>query len=116
MQFARMHQSAYCEQVLKTRKKKGFWEYVKSAKTPEIPGERLSIADSPEIADPGLQRRHRAIVGALGWPQQGARFSARIATTVGSSAGRMSLSAEHVLKYLSGTYADGILYEKKFEH
>jgi hypothetical protein len=59
----KLHQSSYCEKVLRDF---GFWECAKSSKTSEIPGERLSIADSPEIVDSDLHCRYHTIVGTLG--------------------------------------------------
>jgi hypothetical protein len=64
---SKLQQSSYCEKMLRDF---GFWECAKPAMTPEISGERLSISDSPEIADLDLHRRYRAIDGALGWLQQ----------------------------------------------
>ena len=59
----KLHQSSYCEKVLRDF---GFWECAKSSKTSEIPGERLSITDSPEIVDSDLHCRYHTIVGTLG--------------------------------------------------
>ncbi len=68
-----LHQSAFTEQLLKAF---GFWQYSKPTKTPQAPGTRLSnlsAADQPDTPDPVLHHRYRAIVGALGWLNQGTR-------------------------------------------
>ena len=65
-----LHQRAFTEKLLKAF---GFWEYSKPTKTPQAPGTRLSAADKPSTPDPVLHRRYRAIVGALGWLNQGTR-------------------------------------------
>ena len=65
-----MHQRAFTEKLLKAF---GFWQYSKPTKTPQAPGTRLSAADKPATPDPVLHRRYRAIVGALGWLNQGTR-------------------------------------------
>jgi hypothetical protein len=58
----KFHQSAFCEKLLKDF---GCWQCVRPTKTPEIPGARLSMEDSPEVVDPALHRRYRAIVEHL---------------------------------------------------
>jgi hypothetical protein len=111
---SKLHQSAFCEKLLKDF---GFWQCARPAKTPEIPGARLSIEDSPEVIDPALHRRYRAIVGALGWLQQGTRPDiahavSQLSQFVQRPGEKHMRAAEHVLKYLSGTYTDGIYYGK----
>ncbi len=95
----------------------GFWQCARPAKTPEIPGARLSIEDSPEVIDPALHRRYRAIVGALGWLQEGTRpdiahVVSQLSQFVQRPGEKHTRASEHVLKYLSGTYTDGIYYGK----
>ncbi len=89
----KFHQSAFCEKLLEDF---GYCQCVRSAKTPEIPRARLSMEDSPEVVDPTLHRRDRAIVGAFGWLQQGTRPDI----------------AHVVSHWLSGTYTDSIYYGK----
>jgi hypothetical protein len=67
---ARLHQRAFTDKLLKAL---GFWQYSKPTKAPQGPGTRLSAADKPDTPDPVLHRRYRAIVGALGWLNQGTR-------------------------------------------
>ena len=65
-----LHQRAFTEKLLKAF---AFWQYNKQTKTPQEPGTRLSDADKPATSDPVLHHRYRAIVGALGWLNQGTR-------------------------------------------
>ena len=65
-----LHQRAFTEKLLKVF---GFWKYSKSTKTQQDPGTCLRIPDKPATPDPVLHHRYRAIVGALGWLNQGAR-------------------------------------------
>jgi hypothetical protein len=65
-----LYQRAFTEKLLKAF---GSWQYSKPTKTPQAPGTRLSVADQPDTPDPVLHRRYRAIVGALGWLNQGTR-------------------------------------------
>jgi hypothetical protein len=121
---SKLHQSAFCEKLLKDF---GYWQCALSVsvftglarpvKTPEIPGTRLSMTDSREVVDPALHRRYRAIVGALGWLQQGTRPDiahavSQLSQFVQRPGEKHVRAAEHVLKYLSGTYTDGIYYGK----
>ena len=65
-----LHQRAFTEKLLKAF---GFWQYSMPTKTPQAAGTCLSAADKPATPDPVLHRRYRAIVGALGWLNQGTR-------------------------------------------
>jgi hypothetical protein len=60
---SKLHQSAFSQ---KLKRDFGYWQCARPAKTPEIPGARLSMEDSLEVVDPALHCRYRAIVGALG--------------------------------------------------
>jgi hypothetical protein len=65
-----LHQRAFTEKRLKAF---GFSQYSKPTKTPQASGTRLSAADKPDTPDPVLHHRYRAMVGALGWLNQGTR-------------------------------------------
>jgi hypothetical protein len=100
-----LHQRAFTEKVLKAF---GFWEYSKPTKTPQSPGTRLSAADKPATPDPVLHRRYRAIVGALGWLNQGTRPDISHAYSELSKfvqcPGQKHMDAdEYCPKYLAGT-------------
>jgi hypothetical protein len=75
------------------------------------------MADSPEVADPVLHSRYRAIVGALGWQQHGTRSDiahavSQLSQFVQRPGEKHMKAAEHVLKYLSGTYTEVMYYGK----
>lgn len=62
----------------------------------------------PEVADPVLHRRYRAIVGALGWLNQGTRPDishaySELSKFVQRPGQKHMDAAEYCLKYLSGT-------------
>jgi hypothetical protein len=52
---SKLHQSAFCENLLKDF---GYCQCARPEKTPEIPGARLGMEDSPEVVDPALHRRY----------------------------------------------------------
>ena len=60
-----LQQRAFTEKLL------WFWRYNKSTKSPQAPDTSLSVADKSDTPDPVLYHRYRAIVGALGWLNQG---------------------------------------------
>ena len=96
---SKLHQPAVCEKHLKDF---GFWQCAKPAKTTEVPGTRLSLADSSDVVDPVLHRHYRAIVGALGWLQQGTRPEiahavSQLSQFVQRPAEKHMQAAEHVL-------------------
>ena len=100
-----LHQKAFTEKLLKAF---GFWQYSKPTKTPQAPGTRLSAEDMPDVADPVLHRRYRAIVGALGWLNQGTRPDishaySELSKFVQRPGQKHMDAAEYCLKYLSGT-------------
>ena len=100
-----LHQKAFTEKLLKAF---GFWQYSKPTKTPQAPGTRLSADDMPDVADPVLHRRYRAIVGALGWLNQGTRPDishaySELSKFVQRPGQKHMDAAEYCLKYLSGT-------------
>jgi hypothetical protein len=69
---------------------------------------RVSAADKPDTPDPVLHRRYRAIVGALGWLNQGTRPDIILACSEPSKfvqcPGQKHMdAAEYYLKYLAGT-------------
>jgi hypothetical protein len=110
---SKRHQSVFCEKLLKDF---GYWQCARPAKTPEIPGARLSMEDSPEVVDPALHRRYRSIVAVFGWLQQGTRPDiaqavSQLSQFVQRPGENHMRAVEHVLKYLSGTYTDGIYAE-----
>jgi hypothetical protein len=103
--------------VKKLLKDFGYWQCSRPAKTPEIPVARLSVEDSPEVVDPALHRRYRTIVGAFGCLYQGTRPDithsvSQLSQFVQRPGEKHMRAVEHVLKYLSGTYTDGIYYGK----
>jgi hypothetical protein len=96
---------AFTEKLLKAF---GFWQYSKPTKTPQAPGTRLSASDKPDTPDPVLHRRCRAIVGALGWLNQGTRPDishaySELSKFVQSQGQKHMDAAEYCLKYLAGT-------------
>jgi hypothetical protein len=100
-----LHQKAFTEKLLKAF---GFWQYSKPTKTPHAPGTRLSAADKPATPDPVLHRRYRAIVGALGWLNQGTRPDishaySELSKFVQCPGQKHMDAAEYCLKYLAGT-------------
>ena len=100
-----LHQRAFTEKLLKAF---GFWQYSKPTKTPQAPGTRLSAADQPDTPDPVLHRRYRAIVGALGWLNQGTRPDishaySELSKFVQRPGQKHMDAAEYCLKYLAGT-------------
>jgi hypothetical protein len=100
-----LHQRAFTEKLLKAF---GFWEYSKPTKTPQAPGTRLSAVDKPATPDPVLHRRYRAIVGALGWLNQGTRPDishaySELSKFVQCPGQKHMDAAEYCLKYLAGT-------------
>jgi hypothetical protein len=100
-----LHQKAFTEKLLKAF---GFWQYSKPTKTPQAPGTRLSAADKPATPDPVLHRRYRAIVGALGWLNQGTRPDishaySELSKFVQCPGQKHMDAAEYCLKYLAGT-------------
>jgi hypothetical protein len=104
-----LHQRAFTEKLLKAF---GFWQYSKPSKTPQAPGTRLSAADKPATPDPVMYRRYRAIVGALGWLNQGTRPDishaySELSTFVQCPGQKHMDAAEYCLKlsqkYLAGT-------------
>ncbi len=61
--------------------------------------------------------QQRVKIGALGWLQQGTRPDidhavSQLSQFVQRPGEKHMRAAEHVLKYLSGTYTDGIYYGK----
>jgi hypothetical protein len=100
-----LHKRVFTEKLLKVF---GFWQYSKLIKTPQAPGTRLSAADKPATPDPLLHRRYRAIVGALGWLNQGTRPDIRHAYSelskfVQCPGQKHMNAAEHCSKDLAGT-------------
>jgi hypothetical protein len=101
-----LHQRAFTEKLLNAF---GFWEYSKPTKTPQTPGMRLSAADKPASPDPVLHHRYRAIVGALGWLNQGTRpdishtYSEELSKFLQCPGQKHMDTAEYCLKYLAGT-------------
>jgi hypothetical protein len=100
-----LHKRVFTEKLLKAF---GFWQYSKLIKTPQAPGTRLSAADKPATPDPLLHRRYRAIVGALGWLNQGTRPDIRHAYSelskfVQCPGQKHMNAAEHCSKDLAGT-------------
>jgi hypothetical protein len=111
---SKCHQSVFCEKLLKGF---GYCRCTRPEKTPEIPVTRLSMEDSPEVVDSALHRRYRTIVGALRWIQQGTRPDightvSQLSQFVQRPGENHMRTEEHVLQYLSGTYTDGIYYDK----
>ena len=100
-----LHQRAFTEKLLKAF---CFWQYSKPTKTPQAPATRLSAADKAATPDPELHRRYRAIVGALGWLNQGTRPDishaySELSKFVQCPGQNHMDAAEYCLKYLAGT-------------
>jgi hypothetical protein len=100
-----LHQKDFTEKLLKAF---GFWQNSKPTKTPQAPGKRLSADDKPDTLDPVLHRRYRAIVGALGWLNQGTRphishAYSELSKFVQCPGQKHMDAAEYCLKYLAGT-------------
>ena len=109
-----LHQVAFTEKMLKDF---GYFEYPKPNKTPQAPNTRLSQADQPAEGevDPKLHRRYRAIVGALGWLNQGTRPDishayAELSKFVQRPGEKHMEAAEYCLKYLAGSARRGIKF------
>jgi hypothetical protein len=101
-----LHQRAFTEEKL--LKAFGFRQYSKPTKTPQAPGTRLSADDQPATPDPVLHRRYRAIVGALGWLNQGTRPDishaySEMSKFVQRPGQKHMDAAKYCLKYLAGT-------------
>jgi hypothetical protein len=109
---SKLHQAAFSEKMLKAY---GAWQHPKPPLTPMRPDTRLSSEDQPEVPDPKLHRRYRAIVGAIGWLNSGTRpdlsYCYAELSKFAARPGRVHMdAAEYCLAYISGTYEKGIVY------
>ena len=109
----RLSQTHYSIDILKTY---GHWDST-PAPTPMIPNTRLRKEDCDMNPDPAAHRRYRGIVGSLGYlvnmtrPDLAWAYS-ELSKYVQFPGKPHMLAAEHVLRYLRGTYNKYILYSR----
>jgi hypothetical protein len=100
-----LHQRAFTEKMLKSF---CFWQYNKPTKTPQTLVTRLIDADKLATPDLVLHHRYRAIVGAVGWLNQGTRPDishaySELSKFVQCPGQKLMDTAQCCLKYLAGT-------------
>ena len=108
-----LSQRHYAEEVLRTYDQ---WDCI-PALTPMTPGIRLTKDQCNPSPDPVFHRRYRGIVGSLGYlvnmtrPDLAWSYSELSKYVQYPGKAHMD-AAQHVLRYLRGTYDQAIVYEK----
>ena len=112
-----LSQKHYAEEVLRTY---NAWDYHPSA-TVLPPNLRLRKEDCDLSPDPAFHSRYRGIVGSLGYLVNMTRpdlaFAYSELSKYVQSPGKLHMAAaDHVLRYLRGTYEKGILFTRGIKH